>query len=262
MDLALRYAKISLSDSAELNTPHRDGGKYEAFRRLAHGIVGKPVHMVDLENGQLTDIVIEDHIDNIGTRVFHNSLWEYLQGGIPDIMTVRAEGVLEPGKVRQITVSEMQHAVLLHPISHVLLDVIKLIPSSASGVKAANHAFEFYKRLNHKNPRGNFVFDETELWVLSSDLETATDYANPHIVRLLLQVFMGPRCLGIPKLYRMVICNLLTEPRLVINSKTLEEFTTTRGCLMGDPVTKAVMHLLHLVGKEITLRLFSRGGTP
>nr|WLK77414.1 RNA-dependent RNA polymerase [Suillus luteus narnavirus 6] len=255
---SLTRAKISLSDSAELNTAHKDGGKYEAFRRLSSEITGKDVQMLDLENGTPTGVVIPESPDNIGTRAFHHSLGKMLRGEIVDLMTVRSESVLEPGKVREITVSDIHHAVLLHPISHILLDVLAQVPSSAAGVKAANHAFEFYKRLNHKNPRGNFIFDDVDLWVLSSDLETATDFANPYIVRIILQVFLGPHCLGIPKLYRLVVTQLLTEPRLIVDPHTNEDFMTTRGCLMGDPVTKFVMHMMHLVGKEITTSLFQK----
>jgi len=252
---ALEKAKISLSESAELDTSREEGGKYEAFRQLCQKFRGTDVYEVDLENGQLTDRLIPDDLDHIGTRAFHYSFNEAIHGRITDLMTVRCAGVLEPGKVREITVADIHHAVLLHPISHILLDVLKEIPSSSSGIKAASHAFEFYKRLSHKNPNGNFIFDEKDLWILSSDLETATDYANPHIVRIILQVFLGPHCLGVPKLYRILISRLLTEPRQVVDTYSNEEYMTTRGCLMGDPVTKFVMHMLHLVGKEISLAL-------
>jgi len=255
---ALTKAKISLSDSAELETPHNEGGKYEAFRKYNQSISGKPVYMVDLENGQETKELIPDELDYMGTRVFHHAFNEAINGRITDLMTVRTHGVSEPGKVREITVSHLLHAVLLHPISHILCDILALVPSSATGMKAANHAFEFYKRLNNHNPNGSFILNEDDIWVLSTDLETATDYANPYIVRVILQVLLGKHCLGIPSLYKTLVLSLLTEPRLIIDTSTNEEFWTTRGCLMGDPVTKPVMHLLHLVGKEITKSLFER----
>nr|WLJ60692.1 MAG: putative RdRp [Plasmopara viticola lesion associated narnavirus 46] len=251
---ALRKAKISLSDNAELSTPSKQGGKYEAFRKLYNSIKDD-VYYVDMENGQLTDEIVPRDLEHMGTRVFHYCFNKALYNQHADLMTVRCEGVLEPGKVREITISDIYHVILLHPISHVLLDVLALVPSSATGIKAANHAFEFYKRLNHKNPRGNFIFNETDLWVLSSDLETATDYANPHIVRLILHVFMGTHGLGVPSAYRFMVMKLLTEPRLVIDPHSNGDFMTTRGCLMGDPVTKFVMHLMHLVAKEIALQL-------
>jgi hypothetical protein len=253
---ALTRAKISLSDSAELNNSRESGGKYEAFRKIAHGL--KDVREIDLTNGdQLA--TIPDIPENLGTRAFHHSLWAMLNEEITDLMTVRSAGVLEPGKVREITVSDIHHAVLLHPISHVVLDIIARVPSSESGVHAANHAFEFYRRLNHKNPRGGFIFDKRfsdDLWIMSSDLETATDYTNPYITEVILETFLGPECLGIPELYREVTKVLLTGPRTVVDPRTNEEFITSRGCFMGDPMTKAVLHLHHLVSKQITDSLF------
>lgn len=252
---ALRRAKISLSDSADLNFTREVGGKYEAFRTLNMEIKGRPVYRVDLENGSLTQELIEETLDNIGTRAFHYTMAKAIRNEIPDLMTVRTCGVLEPGKVREITVSDIHHAVLLHPISHILLDVLSVAPSSASGIGAANHAFEFYKRLNHKNPAAGFIFN-VDPWVLSSDLETATDHISPYIVKIILDIFMGPHCLGVPKFYRNTVVFLLTSPRTVVDTATLRSFQTTRGCLMGDPVTKFVMHMVHLVGKEITLSLY------
>jgi len=249
---SMKRMKVSLSDSAELNFGKKDGGKYEAFRNIVQQM-GQEVPEIDLENGSPTGDMISTSAENIGTAVFHYCFAKAIRGEITDLMTVRAEGVLEPGKVRMITVSEISHAVLLHPISHLLLDVLALVPSSTSGVKAANHAFEFYKRLSHKNPTGSFIMDEKSIWVLSSDLETATDFANPYIVRIILNVFLGKHCLGIPSLYKILILKLLTDTRTVYSEIRKESFQTTRGCLMGDPVTKFVMHMLHLVGKEITL---------
>jgi hypothetical protein len=253
----LSKAKISLSDSAELSVGHHEGGKYEAFRLFSRSLTGRPVEVINLQDGKGTGKFLEDVPENMGTRAFHASLGMFTREEIPDLMTVRSEAVLEPGKVRQITVSESHHAMLLHPISHVLLDILKLVPSSESGTGAAHHAFNFYKRLTARNPAAEFIFEPTDLWVLSSDLETATDYANPWIVKTILQVFMGPRCLGVPDFYRNLVTYLLTEPRLVINNKTNEEFRTTRGCLMGDPVTKFAMHMMHLVAKEVTLKLMA-----
>jgi len=239
--------------------PRHSGGKYEAFRQVYRRTVGVPVYRVNLHDGRLTGDLIPEDPSNIGDRCFHYTLRELNEGKLPDILTVRSESVVEAGKVRLITVSEIHHAILLHPASHILLDVLKLVPSSASGVGAANHAFEFYKRLNHKNPRASFIFDKADLWILSSDLETATDYANPIITRIILAIFLGSHCMGFPPYYTKVIMQLLTAPRLVIDEKTREEFVTTRGCLMGDPITKFVMHMLHLVASEIAAGYFDRG---
>jgi len=253
ISMALR-AKISLSDSAELCTPRHQGGKYEAFRRLYRESLGTTVYKVNLWDGSLTDEVIGEDPTDIGTRVFHYALHGVIIDRWPNLLVVRAEPVTEAGKVRMITVSDIVHSVLLHPISHVLLDVLRLVPSSSAGVAAANHAFEFYKRLNHKNPRGAFVFDDQDLWILSSDLETATDYANPEITKVILSIFCGPSGLGIPAFYLRVVMILLTAPRHVFAQH--EDFWTTRGCLMGDPVTKFVMHMMHLVAAEIAARYF------
>jgi len=247
---ALGRAKISLSNSAELSTPHKDGGKYEAFRALVNSMP-ESVYYMDLNTGSVTGTLIPEHKEYIGTRVFHHTLRELKEGKYPDILTVRAVPVPEMGKVRMITVSYIVHAVLLHPIAHVLLEILESIPSQKAGVSAANHAFELYKRLSHGNPSSGFIFGDKDIFALSSDLETATDYMNPYIARIFLSVFLGPSCCGLPPFYTEVILRLLTLPRKVYYERERDEFTSTCAVLMGDPVTKFVLHMTQLVSQQM-----------
>jgi hypothetical protein len=244
IEKSLHDFKISLSDSAELNTSESEGGKYEAFRTLYREALLRDVFYVDLNTGDVLKEKVPEGIEHAGERVFFYLIRKYCEQGITDIMTVRASSVTEPGKVRIITISHIAHAILLHPMSHFTLNVLKLSPDDNSGIKAANHCWQFYRRLSHKNPRAGFIFTE-KVSVLSSDLETATDYANPHTVRALLGTFLSTRCVGAPRFYSRICIKLLTSPRTVVTPNN-DVFATKRGCLMGDPLTKTVMHLHHI----------------
>jgi hypothetical protein len=134
------------------------------------------------------------------------------------------------------------------------LKVIEVFPSSESGIGAANHAWNFFKRLSHNNPSASFIFKEdVDTVVYSTDWETATDYCDPHIAAAMLNRLMAH--LGVPKWYRETCVFALTCPRQVEtldkNQCPKEMFFTSRGVLMGDPVTKVVLHLYHLVGRRI-----------
>lgn len=250
----IKRMKVSLSDSAEFNIPTSRGGKYEAARLLLEPFLfGKEVcHTIDLETGETGD-PIEPIKENIGEILFYESLRRVVTDD--KYMSVRYSGVSEPGKTRGITVSCLEHAMVLHPISHLISDVLSALPSSRAGLKAANHGWDFFKRLSHKNPAASFIFDKSiySNFCFSTDWTTATDYCSHDSSAGILHTFMGKRCLGVPSYYRDIAIALIASPREVHPPKWAESgtFVTRRGILMGDPLTKSVLHLHHLVIKSI-----------
>jgi len=247
----LDKAKISLSDSGEFFTNSESGGKLEACRKVLndHPVIPE----INLENGQLTGNLLDRTNSNVGEMIFHWACGEFRDRNRcyeKNLMSVRISLVAELGKYRGITVSHLAHAVLLHVLSHVLLEYIRVIPSSESGVGAANHAWNFFKRLSHKNPSANFLFGDKEVYLFSTDWEQATDFCDHKVA----QVLINRMCfnLGIPNWYRQTCVFALCAPRQVEfmnEDKILDCFFTTRGELMGDPVVKVILHCYHLVAR-------------
>jgi hypothetical protein len=253
-DTVVKTAKLSLSDSGEFFTRTDSGGKLEAARRTLRA--NPEIPEVDLHTGQYTGVILTSD-SPIGERLFHWACGTFVdRTKIYDrnSMSCRISLVAELGKYRTITVSTLQHALLLHPLSHMGLKILEAFPSSESGIGAANHAWNFFKRLSHKNPSASFIFDlSNETSVLSTDWSQATDYCDPFIAGAMLNRFLLK--LGVPKWYRETCVFALTAPRQVEtldrNQCPVEVFYTSRGVLMGDPVTKVVLHLHHLIGRRI-----------
>jgi len=254
-DNVVRSAKISLSDSGEFFTTTDKGGKLEAARRVLRA--NPEIPEIDLHTGQYSGKILTTD-SPIGERLFH-----WACGTFKDRKTIYARNcmscrislVAELGKYRTITVSTLQHAVLLHPMSHMGLKILEAFPSSESGIGAANHAWNFFKRLSHKNPSASFIFNEgIETAVMSMDMTEATNYCDPYIAGAMLNRFL--ESLGIPEWYRQTVLFALTAPRQVEtldrNGAPIEVFYTKRGVLMGDPVTKVILHLHHLIGRRIS----------
>jgi len=250
----VKAAKISLSDSGEFFTKTDSGGKLEAARRILRA--NPEIPEIDLNTGQQTGVILTES-SPIGERLFHWSCGMFVDRTRcyeKNNMSCRISLVAELGKYRTITVSTLQHAVLLHPMSHIGLKVLEAFPSSESGIGAANHAWNFFKRLSHKNPSASFIFDmKNETAVMSTDWSQATDYCDPLIAGAMLNRFLFN--LGVPPWYRETVLFALTAPRQVEtldrNGAPVDVFYTSRGVLMGDPVTKVVLHLHHLVGRRI-----------
>jgi len=251
----LDEAKISLSDSGEFFTKSSDGGKLEAARKVLHKNSTFPRR--NLHTGEIIGEFCVGQ-DSEGECLFAWALDQFSDDEKcyeRNLMSVRISLVAELGKYRGITVSHLAHAILLHVLSHVLLKYISVIPSSESGVKAANHAWNLFKRLSHKNPAGSFIFDKEDVYVYSTDWETASDFTDHSVAEALLNRVCYN--LGIPDWYRETCVFALCAPRQVEfidqDSKTLEMFLSNRGVLMGDPVTKVILHLYHLVGRYAAL---------
>jgi len=247
-------AKVSLSDSGEFFTNTNDGGKLEASRRVL--IAHPEIPEIDLHTGLPTGKILTRDSPT-GERLFHWACGTFVDRTKvyeKNCMSCRISLVAELGKYRTITVSTLQHAVLLHPFSHMGLKILEALPSSESGIGAANHAWNFFKRLSHKNPSASFIFNkDIETSVMSTDWESATDYCDPYIAGAMINRFMN--LLGIPQWYAQTVHFALCAPRQVEtldrNGVPVSKFYTSRGVLMGDPVTKVVLHLHHLVGRRI-----------
>ncbi|BCH36627.1 RNA-dependent RNA polymerase [Aspergillus fumigatus narnavirus 2] len=251
----IEASKVSLSDSGEFFTPTDVGGKLEASRRVLHA--NREIPEINLHTGEETGRILTPANSKQGERLFHWACGMFRDREniySSNSMSCRISLVAELGKYRTITVSSLQHALLLHPMSHIGLKILEVIPSSQSGIGAANHAWNFFKRLSHKNPSASFIFKEDiESSVLSTDWESATDYCDPYIAGAMLNRLLYR--LGVPQWYRETVLFALTAPRQVEtldrNGCPIEVFYTSRGVLMGDPVTKVVLHLHHLIGAKI-----------
>jgi len=250
-----KSAKISLSDSGEFFVKSDEGGKLEASRRVLR--YNTHIMEIDLHTGEHTGKVLTKENAKPGHRLFHWACGKFRDRRNVyhnNSMSCRVSLVAELGKYRTVTVSTLQHALLLHPMSHMGLKILEAFPSSESGIGAANHAWNFFQRLSHKNPSASFIFNEKiTTSVLSTDWEEATNYSDPYIAGAMLNRLLDS--LGVPKWYRESVLFALTAPRQVEtldrNGAPIEVFYTSRGVLMGDPVTKVVLHLYHLIGGKI-----------
>jgi len=252
----INKAKISLSDSGEFFTNTASGGKLEAARKV---LVSNPeIPELNLETGLPTGRILRPSSDGTGECLFHWACNQFADRQTiydRNVMSVRVSLVAELGKYRAITVSHLAHAMLLHVMSHILLEYLTVIPSSRSGVGAANHAWNFFKRLSHKNPAANFIFGDKDIFLFSTDWEQATNYCD-HAVA---QAMCNRLCynVGMPTWYRQTSMFALCAPRQVEEmdeNKVLSRYFTTRGELMGDPVVKVILHCYHLVARFAAIK--------
>lgn len=265
LNSACSHSKISLSNSASFFCTREAGGKTESARILLNEI---PVDcpFFDLETGKvLYTFSKEDTRLTPGEKLFHFSILRALESLAcvdnekPHIGDVRVSTVQEPGKARIITISTLEHSVILHPMAHFLSVLLSTFPSSRTGLVASNHMWDAYKRIGRENIPFDGIYSGSKpssIKIGSEDWESATDNMNPYPVVI---IFDGLReNLGVPKFYTKLCSTLLTMPRRVYKKDILvsRKFSEPahvkfNGIFQGDPCCKQVLHLSHLLSRKI-----------
>jgi hypothetical protein len=160
-----------------------------------------------------------------------------------ECLQVRVHTVLEPGKARVITVASFPYYVVENIFSHLW----HYVPSSGpvwSGMNSTKHLWNFVHRsLNPICPESYDLWREGEhIWGLSTDLETATDFANPYVAfqiwtSLIHESEVIP---DFPLAFAYFARDLFLSDREVYREGKLLT-TKRRGWFMGDPMTKILL---------------------
>jgi hypothetical protein len=173
----------------------------------------------------------------------------------PDISPlVRRTTIGEPGaKSRVVTVGEACLTIFLQPFSHHIGGRLKAHPSAYAGFTRSAQAFEYVKAIHVKEHPDT---DQLDLWMLSSDLTTATDFCQHGYSQSMLDgLFDG---LGENFPYHRLSSQLLCSPRVVIDSLD-GNWVTKRGILMGDPGAKCVLTMHNLCAELESLLRYRWG---
>jgi hypothetical protein len=173
--------------------------------------------------------------------------------------------ITEPGnKIRPLTSGESWAYLYLVPAAHFLTELISLLPGARVGLTDSDGLYRMGASFNRHF--GKLEDDELGEYISTSDLESATDFANRDISRAMLkglvhQLRQAPGPIRIPETFKQYLDNaidLLCSDRLIslkmtnrlmkatkqyqITSEHKEaSFLFGRGVLMGDPITKVVL---------------------
>jgi len=247
-------AHVSLALTACYERNVANGGKLGVALPIVNFYAARQLgpQLIDLETGLAVDGVYVDH-QQVGEVLFYDALWQF-KSKYNDMMTANIAVIREAGpKWRTVTSSSFYHATLLHPWSHLMLEILKCVPECKSGISKSRHGWNFASNLDISNEATSWIFDYiNEVKGLSTDLEEATDYFNRFVIKDLVNLMN--ELFKIPRWYAQVVLILLCDPRKITTSRHpfAEAFVeeTCRAAFMGDPGTKV---LLTLLGLAVTL---------
>jgi hypothetical protein len=278
-------AGFNITTSADRVYSRAEGGTAEAIRKMVYfGRYGEKVHVTDLFTGKVTG-VMELDIKNPGTYIFHACLRKVLSTDLDEISEVMCNLVSEPGKGRSINIGHASLKIVLDVVHHIISWPLTKLESSAGGMAKSAQGWLFFndlfkgdfrkvifghetKKLSDVQMAGAVSYDVTQdpAYCLSTDQETATDFLEFEICKILGNKWMR-RC-GVPPVLIGIVNKCCWQPRKVIFKahgpmKNLGEIYdedhrfvwSSRGALLGDPCTKAILHLVNACSRKLPLLL-------
>nr|QIR30283.1 RNA-dependent RNA polymerase [Plasmopara viticola lesion associated narnavirus 4] len=282
-------SRVTVSTSSSWEKTRREGGTIEAAREILASLpIGEQVPVRNLDTGRIESYKNIGDFDSTGEAVFWLALDHTLRTP-PDLLKQAfLTMVKEPGKARSVTKARACLKIVLDLVNKIVSSPLeKGIRSSTSGMGKANHGWNLFCRLMSDEVRDMvFSLDTREenayegyvertdtfkdLFMSSTDYEEATDQLSHEVARDLGEAWMT-KC-GIPRLLRALVSKTCFQPREVFfhASGVLRSLGTARpeygpdirsvrlvcGVLMGDPLTKVVLHLVNVVTRRVGSRLF------
>jgi len=273
-------ARISLSTAGCWETTAKEGGTLQTITELVNlGRCGKPVKILDLHTGiQIHEARLDDNC-NVGEYIFWSCLEKVLSMPPEELRRAHLIVVKEPSKGRSVTKASAYLKVVLDTISKMVAWPLgKGFKSSKSGMLKSSHGWNFFLEFFDKDEE-EMAFDPIQitelksstesslrqevyrhLFVGSTDFSTATDFMEHWIGRYLSRAWMK-KC-GIPPLLQMIVFQTSFMPReihfvgrgylsrygeQVDPENFIRKILLLRGVLMGDPMTKVLLHLINII---------------
>jgi hypothetical protein len=274
-------ARVTVNANACWENTQQEGGTIDAISEIVHlGSVGVPCKVRDLFTGEVTS---EEILENItpGTYVFWSCLDVVLKSDPAEIRKAALVMISEPGKARTVTKASAALKIVLDVVNKICSWPLSKIESSKSGMGRSAHAWNSFKSAftaEGKDFAFNISREEVkkqadgsllvtkhyrDMWNSSTDFEEATDSMNHEVARIISKYWMK-KC-GIPPILQAVVFGTCFMPRDIVfeahgsmavyglkwkhDSPFLKPryVTLVKGVLMGDPLTKVILHLVNIL---------------
>jgi hypothetical protein len=275
-------ARVTVTGSACWESSRREGGTAQAILSLMGKYEHISIPVRNQETGNIIEYIPKDNFESIGTGVYHACLDEVLNTPVEELRKVHLTIVKEPGKARVVTKGHAALKIVLDTVSKICSYPLKKgFKSSHSGMGRSHHGWNLFRdftseemfdllfsenRKRRVEDSFNDHIDRTMYWedlyFSSTDYSEATDRMVHAFARIIARMWMQ-KC-GIPAILQGIVLGVCYKPRDVYFTATgpLKRFGTPvdesthhltlyRGVMMGDPLTKVVLHFANIISREI-----------
>jgi len=195
----------------------------------------------------------------------------------PSVMDAKIVHISEPGKERNLTKSHAVLAWFLTPGAKLSQATLAILPEHRAGLLESGHEWRHQKRISPLSDESGFIYDSgtgkvyPEIRHVFKDWRESTDFICKAVGYVHLRTFF--EYVGFPAAYGRLILKTIVEPQPVteVISQTVTEFEETiepiawtgsinEGFMMGNPITKTILHLVHESEHTVATLYLSRRG--
>jgi len=198
---------------------------------------------------------------------------------LPDILEAVIVHIQEPGKIRNLVKGTAVMAWTLTPGSKLLQASLALAIEHTAGLNMAAHDWVHTKRIGSESLESDFMFGHDgrtrpEVVHVFKDWTESTDFIAKRIGLTHLQAFMS--FIGFPEGYAKIMMKIIREPQPITEVVNYTFDDQVEGCYrvsrapykgflnegfqMGNPVTKTVLHLIHVSERAFVEAILEKEG--
>jgi hypothetical protein len=273
-------ARITITASACWERTRAEGGSLQAIGDLMFEAKnGRKAKIYDLHTGRFLMFRGVDDME-AGEYIFYRCLEEVLEMSPEESSQVFVTVVKEPGKARTVTKGMIALKIVLDVINKIVSYPLSKVETSKSGMGMDAHGWNLFVDM-FKHREETFVktsiSDEEattkkrirtvtyqDLYAECTDFTNATDAMNHMIGWLIAKKWMD-KC-GIPRILQIIVHKTCFKPRKVFfNAKSIfcdigvddgtgtctHYVTLLNGLMMGDPLTKVILHFTNISIREL-----------
>jgi len=196
----------------------------------------------------------------------------------PPVMNAKIVHISEPGKERNLTKSHAVLAWLLTPAAKISQGTLAYLREHRAGLLESGHEWRHQKRISALSDESGFIYDpltgrthENILHVFK-DWTESTDFICKAVGWAHISAFFD--YIGFPRMYGKLVIKTMLEPQpvteVVHNTIADDNGVTSapvdwkgainEGFMMGNPMTKPVLHLVHSSELQISKEFLTRKG--
>jgi hypothetical protein len=199
-----------------------------------------------------------------------------------DILESSIVHIMEPGKVRNLVKGTGIVAWFLTPAAKILQKTLAQFPEHRAGLELSAHDWIHTRRISAESDESGFIYDNTtgrrksDIVQIFKDWTESTDFISKRVGIAHLGSMMG--YIGFPAAYGTLVLSTIREPQKVnevifhryeTEGRDTGSFDTERvkwsgqiveGFMMGMPVTKVILHLMHVSERMIAKFYLERQG--
>jgi hypothetical protein len=274
--------RVTVTGSACWEATRKEGGTAQAILDIMSRYDEEAIPVRCMDSGEILSWKRKEDFESIGTAVFYACLDKVLETDPEDLRSVHLTVVREPGKARVVTKGHAALKIVLDTVSKICSTPLrKGFKSSESGMGRSHHGWNLFKDFTSEEMY-DLLFQEDrsrriedtfadhvdrvqywqDLWFCSTDYQEATDRMVHELGQETARRWMI-KC-GIPPILSGIVLGICFQPRRVFFSATgvlknvgqahAEDVRTVilnRGVLMGDPLTKVILHFANIVSRRI-----------